>query len=187
MGELCKMKKVELNKRNLDILKIWWNIAYKEGDKEQYDKCEKLCNELIKIGKHRCKKLIRWNFARMNDLLYIPEHYKDINGILDKYYTKDNIVEICNDNKIVACHVYTQAFGELIEDKFEQLKQQYYEYFIYEPTAKLYKSNVSINMFRVLNEKQQEEVLKVLDKKTGRRITEPTCKVETDSVNSDNT
>ena len=113
--------KVKLNKKNLDILKIWWNIAFKEGDTEQYNKCEKLCDNIIKIGKHRCKKLLRWYAARMNDLLYIPEHYKDENGILDKYYTKDNIVEICNDNKVVACHVYTKAFGEFIEDKFKEL------------------------------------------------------------------
>ena len=165
------MIKVKLNKKNLDTLKIWWNIAFKEGDTEQYNKCEKLCDNIIKIGKHRCKKLLRWYAARMNDLLYIPEHYKDENGILDKYYTKDNIVEICDDNKVVACHVYTKAFGELIEDKFKELKQQYYEYFMYEPTAKLYKNALSVNMFRVLSNEQQEEILKVLDVKTGRRPT----------------
>ena len=160
-----------LNKKNLDILKIWWNIAYKEGDKEQYEKCEKVCDKLIKIGRTRCKKLSTWKAAKMNDLIYIPEHYKDSNGILNKYYSKDNIVEICGDNKIVACYVFSHVYGEFIEDKYKELLQQFYEYFLYEPTAKLYKTKVNVNFFRLLTEEQQKEVLKVLDEKTGRRKT----------------
>ena len=158
-----------LNKENLDKLKIWWNIAFKENDKEQYDKCERVCNKLIKLNKHRCKKTLKWKHARMNDLLYIPEKYKDENGILSKYYTKDNIVEICDNNKVLGCYVYGRLYGELVEDKYNSMKEQFYEYFIYEPTAKLYKSQVTVNFFRALTEEQQKKVMEVLDEKTGMR------------------
>ena len=108
---------------------------------------------------------------RMNDLAYIPEHPLNENGILEYYYTKDDIVRICNDNKVIACFLYLRLKGERVEEGIEELKRMYLEWFLSDiEDVNLYKSEVSINVFRILDDKDKEKVLEVLDINTGERI-----------------
>ena len=163
---------MKVNKLLLDKLKIWWNLSYEHGNTEIYNECEEFCYNVI--GKHievwKYKKYGSWGDLKMNDLCYIPQNYLNTNGIIEHYYTKDNIQEICNDNKIIGRYVFRYIKGELVEDYFNNLKQQYYEYFMYEPTANIYKSDLSLMMFQALNTKQQEEIYTVINKRTGRRF-----------------
>lgn len=167
------MKK-EINKELLDKLKIWWNISYKENDREIFEKCNDYYEELIgdTLEKYRFKKFSKvWKDLRMNDLAYIPEHPLNENGILEYYYTKDDIVRICNDNKVIACFLYLRLKGERVEEGIEELKRMYLEWFLSDiEDVNLYKSEVSINIFRILDDKDKEKVLEVLDINTGERI-----------------
>jgi hypothetical protein len=170
MGELCKMK---VTKEVLDKIKIWWNLAYDNINTERYNECEQMCDSLIShhIEMYKYKKYGKcWEDLKMNDLCYIPQYYKDKRGILAYYYTKDDIQRICGENRLIGKHVWQYIKGEKVEYYFKTLQDQYYQYFIKEPTANLYKSKLTVNMFRTLSQEQQEEIYKVLDKKTGRRI-----------------
>lgn len=145
----------------LNKLKIWWNIAYKNGNTEVYDKCNEVCYNMIgkHIEVHRYKKYVRTlNSAKMNELVYIPEHYLDSNGILDKYYSKDDIVRLCRDNKVVATHLFRRLKGELVEEAFDNLLKEYYEWFINEETSSIYKSAVSVNVLRIMDEDKRKEI-----------------------------
>lgn len=151
----------ELTTDIFNKLKIWWNISFKEGNTEVYDKCNEVCYNLIgkHIEVHRYKKYVRTlNSAKMNDLVYVPEHYLDSNGILDKYYTKDDIVRICRDNKVVATHLFRRLKGELVEEAFNSLLREYYEWFINEETSSIFKSPVSVNVLRIMDEDKRKEV-----------------------------
>jgi hypothetical protein len=163
---------MKLDKESLDKLNIWWNLAFENNDTETYNKCSDVCYALI--GKHvemyRYKKVgKKWEELKMNSLAYIPEIYLDTDGILSYYYTKDDIIRLCGENKVIGKYVWQNIKGERVEDYIKDLKEQYFQYFILEPTASLYKSHLSINMFKILTDKQKEDVLEVLDKKTGRR------------------
>ena len=162
---------MKVTKNILDRLKIWWNLAFEHGDTNVYNECEETCYDLI--GKHievwKYKKYGRWNDLKVNELCYIPQNCFNTDGILETYYTKDNFQQACNENKVIAHHIYRNIKGEKVEDYFRDLKQQYYEYFMNEPDAFIYKSELSVNMFRALSEEQQEEIYTVLDRKTGKR------------------
>jgi hypothetical protein len=167
------MKKV--NKEILDKIKIWWNLSYENNNTERYNECEEMCDSLLSyyIEMYKYKKYGKsWDDLKMNDLCYIPQYYKDKRGILTYYYTKDDIQRICNESKIIGKHVWKHIKGERVEAYFQELKEQYYQYFTKEPTANLYKSKLSVHMFKALSPEQQEEIYKVLDKKTGKRIIE---------------
>ena len=163
----------ELTTDIFNKLKIWWNISFKEGNTEVYDKCNEVCYNLIgkHIEVHRYKKYVRTlNSAKMNDLVYVPEHYLDSNGILDKYYTKDDIVRICRDNKVVAKHIYKRLKGELVEDMINDVLQEYYEWLMKEETSSLYRSPLSVNVVRIMDKDKQEEVYNKFDKRKVDKI-----------------
>ena len=167
-------RKRKVNKKKLDMLKIWWNLALENNDSDNYNKCYDKYMEIVgeDLEVKRYKKLYEhknWKDIKMNDLVYIPELPLNKEGVIEYYYTKDDIVRICDDNKVIGRHVLRNIKGERVEDYFKRLKEQYYEWYMYEPTANMYKSEVSYNMFNCLTEEQKDNVLEVLDEKTGKR------------------
>lgn len=163
----------ELTTDILNKLKIWWNIAYKNGNTEVYNKCSEVCEGIVGkfIEVNRYRKFAKsLDDLKLNDLAYIPEHYLDSNGILDKYYTKDDIVRICRDNKVVAKHIYKRLKGELVEDMINDVLQEYYEWLMKEETSSLYRSPLSVNVVRIMDKDKQEEVYNKFDKRKVDKI-----------------
>lgn len=163
---------MKVNKELLDKIKIWWNLAYDNNNTDKYNECETYCDSLLShyIEMYKYKKYGKdFDSLKMNDLCYIPQYYKDKNGILAYYYTKDDIIRLCDESKVIGKYVWKHIKGEYVEDYYKEMKQQYYEYFTKEPTASLYKSVLTTHMFKVLTDEQQETILGILDKKTGRR------------------
>ena len=163
---------MKFTKEDFDKISIWWNLAYNNGDTEVYDKCNDTVYNLIgqHIEQYRYKKLSKkWEDMKMNTLCYVPEHYLNTNGILSYYYTKDDIIRLCDENKVVGKHVFNNIKGERVEDYIDSLKEQYFQYFTEEETANIYKSSLSVNMFRILTKEQKDFIHTILDEKTGKR------------------
>lgn len=164
------MKKI--NKKNLDILRIWWNKAFVEGNTDVYDMCNKEWEDTLGnyLEVNRFKKFGKvWKDFKMNDLVYVGETPLDSNGILQYYYTKDDIVRISGDNKIIGSYVWGRLKGERVEDLFKEEVNKFYDYFCNEPSANIYKSALTTSMFTVLDEERKSRVLEILDEKTGKR------------------
>jgi hypothetical protein len=163
---------MKVNKYNLDVLKIWWNIAFKEEDVEMYNRCREVWEESLGnyLEVRRYKKFGNvWKDFKLNDLVYVGENALNKDGILEYYYTKDDIIRICRDNKVVGSYVWRRLKGEKVEDRFKEELNKFYEYFIYEPTANIYKNKLMVSMFNVLEEDKKNKVLEVISKTTGKR------------------
>lgn len=122
-------KKLKLKER-LDKLKIWWNLAYEDGNEYTYDLCEKECEKII--GKHVDKYgFMKWDYDEpiylgdMEDIVYIPRDYKDRNGIVNKYYTRFDVIRICDYNYVLADDVFHKLKGEYVEDLLSMLNENY--------------------------------------------------------------
>ena len=162
---------MKLCREDFDKLCIWWNIAYEENDTEIFNKCNDTLDSLIKehIEKYRYKKCGKWDNMKLNDLCYIPEHYMNEKGILQYYYTKDDVIRICSDNKVIGKHVYKYIKGERVENYVDMLKEEYFQWFTEEPTANLYKSPLSKSMFEIMSQEKKDVILTVLSKEHGCR------------------
>ena len=90
-------------------------------------------------------------------------------GILQYYYTKDDVIRICSDNKVIGKHVYKYIKGERVEDYVDMLKEEYFQWFTEEPTANLYKSPLSKSMFEIMSQEKKNIILTVLSKEHGCR------------------
>lgn len=161
-----------VNKYNLDVLRIWWNKALEEEKTDVYDMCSKVWEDTLGnyLEVNRYKKFGKvWKDIKMNDLVYVGETALNEDGVLQYYYTKDDIVRVCGDNKVIGSYVYNRLKGERVEELYKEEVEKFYDYFCNEPTANIYKSKLTVSMFTVLDEERKNKVLEVLDEKTGKR------------------
>lgn len=163
-GKVYLNNMMKLTLDNMDKLKIWWNIAFEEGNTAVYDKCADILYECIGeyIEVNKCKKMYgKWDDCKMQELIYIPMCYLDENGIIDKYYSKDDIVKVCGDNKVVGKFIYRKLKGEFVEDAFKYYKSQYLEWLCMKDNKHILISEVGRNMFRVMTDEEKAKVRSV--------------------------
>lgn len=168
-------KKVEMNvdMESLNKLKIWWNLAYDNGNFSVYDKCRRVYNreigDILEVDRYM-KFGESWDSLKSNDLAYICDCPLDSErGIIKYYYSKDDIIRICKDNKVIGKHVYESIVGERVEDYFRGVLEYYLDYFINEESSNIYISDLSISVYKVLSDDDREKVDKIIDKSSGSR------------------
>lgn len=163
---------MKVNKENLDRLRMWWTLAFENGNTEVFDKCDKYWYDLLgkDLEVKRFKKFGKvWKDFKLADLVYVCETPLNSNGILEFYYSKDDVIRLCGENKVVGCFIWKKLRGERVEDLFKEWKEKYKEYFLSREDISVYKTEVSMGFFELFVRENNKEVLDVIDVKTGKR------------------
>ena len=160
-NEVITVRRKEFKKEELDVLRIWWNLAYKHHETTIFNLCREYFDN--KYGEYlevkRCWKTHKkWEDLKGKDICYVPEHPLNTDGILEFYYKKDDLVRLCGECKVLAKKVFQTMTGEKPEVAYKELLDSYYDYFVNNPDSKINKSIVSKCAYRMLDEKRKKEV-----------------------------